>query len=94
MLSALTKGKKNGAKIMAVNPLPEAGLMGFRDPQKPLALISKPFELSDLYLPVKINGDMALLKALQLLLLEEEEKILGKFLIIISLPKKQPALKI
>lgn len=78
MLSALTKGKKNGAKIMAINPLPEAGLMGFKDPQKPLALISKPFELSDLYLPVKINGDMALLKALQLLLLEEEEKNPGK----------------
>lgn len=74
MLSALTKGKKNGAKIMAINPLPEAGLMGFRDPQKPLAAISKPFELSDLYLPVKINGDMALLKALQMLVLEEEEK--------------------
>ncbi len=80
MLSALTKGKKNGAKIMAINPLPEAGLMGFRDPQKPLALISKPFELSDLYLPVKINGDMALLKALQILLLEEEEKNPGKVL--------------
>lgn len=78
MLSALTKGKKNGAKIMAVNPLPEAGLMGFKDPQKPLALISKPFELSDLYLPVKINGDMALLKALQILLLEEEKKNPGK----------------
>ncbi len=74
MLSALTKGKKNGANIMSINPLPEAGLMAFRDPQKPLALISKPFELSDLYLPVKINGDMALLKALQILLLEEEEK--------------------
>lgn len=78
MLSALTKGKKNGANIMAINPLPEAGLMAFRDPQKPLALISKPFELSDLYLPVKINGDMALLKALQILLLEEEEKNPGK----------------
>ncbi|WP_294249296.1 FdhF/YdeP family oxidoreductase [uncultured Chryseobacterium sp.] len=78
MLSALTKGKKNGANIMAINPLPEAGLMAFKDPQKPLALISKPFELSDLYLPVKINGDMALLKALQILLLEEEEKNPGK----------------
>lgn len=78
MLSALTKGKKNGAKIMAINPLPEAGLMGFKDPQKPLAAITKPFELSDLYLPVKINGDMALLKALQILVLEEEEKNPGK----------------
>lgn len=80
MLSALTKGKKNGAKILAVNPLPEAGLKGFRDPQNVRALLDKPFELSDLYLPVKINGDMALLKALQILLLEEEKKNPGKVL--------------
>ncbi|MEF9477487.1 FdhF/YdeP family oxidoreductase [Chryseobacterium sp. 1B4] len=78
MLSALTKGKKNGAKIMAVNPLPEAGLKGFRNPQEVRALLNKPYELSDLYLPVKINGDMALLKALQILVLEEEAKTPGK----------------
>ncbi|PWW19793.1 MULTISPECIES: FdhF/YdeP family oxidoreductase [unclassified Chryseobacterium] len=80
MLSALTKGKKNGAKIMAVNPLPEAGLKGFRNPQEVRALLNKPYELSDLYLPVKINGDMALLKALQILVLEEEAKNPGKIL--------------
>ncbi|WP_255157797.1 FdhF/YdeP family oxidoreductase [Siphonobacter sp. BAB-5385] len=80
MLSALARGKKNGAKIMAINPLPEAGLMGFKDPQSPSALLKKPLELSDLYLPVKINGDMALLKALQILLLEEEAKNPGKVL--------------
>ncbi|WP_312288500.1 FdhF/YdeP family oxidoreductase [Chryseobacterium gleum] len=78
MLSALTKGKKNGAKIIAVNPLPEAGLKGFRNPQEIRALLNKPYELSDLYLPVKINGDMALLKALQILVLEEEAKSPGK----------------
>lgn len=80
MLSALTKGKKNGAKIMAINPLPEAGLKGFRNPQEVRALLNKPYELSDLYLPVKINGDMALLKALQILVLEEEAKNHGKVL--------------
>ncbi|GAA4160396.1 FdhF/YdeP family oxidoreductase [Chryseobacterium ginsenosidimutans] len=80
MLSALTKGKKNGAKIMAVNPLPEAGLKGFRNPQEVRALLNKPYELSDLYLPVRINGDMALLKALQILVLEEEAKNPGKVL--------------
>lgn len=80
MLSALTKGKKNGAKIMAINPLPEAGLKGFRNPQEVRALLNKPYELSDLYLPVKINGDMALLKALQILVLEEEAKNPGKVL--------------
>ncbi|GEN70442.1 FdhF/YdeP family oxidoreductase [Chryseobacterium lathyri] len=80
MLSALTKGKKNGVKIMAINPLPEAGLKGFRNPQEVRALLNKPYELSDLYLPVKINGDMALLKALQILVLEEEAKNPGKVL--------------
>lgn len=80
MLSALTKGKKNGAKIMAINPLPEAGLKGFRNPQEVRALLNKPYELSDLYLPVRINGDMALLKALQILILEEEAKNPGKVL--------------
>ncbi|MDQ0781276.1 FdhF/YdeP family oxidoreductase [Chryseobacterium sp. W4I1] len=80
MLSALTKGKKNGAKIMAINPLPEAGLKGFRNPQEVRALLNKPYELSDLYLPVRINGDMALLKALQILVLEEEAKNPGKVL--------------
>ena len=80
MLSALTKGKKNGAEIMAINPLPEAGLKGFRNPQEVRALLNKPYELSDLYLPVKINGDMALLKALQILVLEEEAKNPGKVL--------------
>ncbi|SMO43963.1 oxidoreductase alpha (molybdopterin) subunit [Chryseobacterium rhizoplanae] len=80
MLSALTKGKKNGAKIMAINPLPEAGLKGFKNPQEVRALLNKPYELSDLYLPVKINGDMALLKALQILVLEEEAKNPGKVL--------------
>ena len=34
MLSALQKAKANGAKIIAVNPLPEAGLIRFKDPQK------------------------------------------------------------
>lgn len=80
MLSALTKGKKNGAKIMAINPLPEAGLKGFKNPQEVRALLNKPYELSDLYLPVRINGDMALLKALQILVLEEEAKNPGKVL--------------
>ncbi len=34
MLSVLEKAKANGAKIVAINPLPEAGLIRFKDPQK------------------------------------------------------------
>ncbi|TCK57037.1 molybdopterin-dependent oxidoreductase alpha subunit [Flavobacterium sp. 90] len=78
MLSALSKGKKNGAKIIAINPLPEAGLMGFRNPQEINGIIRSGVKLADLYLPVKINGDMALLKALEIILLELENKNPGK----------------
>lgn len=74
MMSALEKGKKNGAKIIAINPLPEAGLMGFRNPQEISGVLGGGITLADLYLPVKINGDMALLKALELLLLDFEKK--------------------
>src|SRR5206468_3958188 len=34
MLSALEDAKRNGATIVAVNPLPEAGLMRYKNPQK------------------------------------------------------------
>jgi molybdopterin-dependent oxidoreductase alpha subunit len=80
MMSALSKGKKNGAKIIAINPLPEAGLMGFRNPQTVNGVLGEGIKLADLYLPVKINGDMALLKALELLLLELEKKSPGTVL--------------
>lgn len=78
MMSALAKGKKNGAKIIAVNPLPEAGLMGFINPQSVKEIMNGGVQLADLYLPVKINGDMALLKALEILLIEFEKKNPGK----------------
>jgi molybdopterin-dependent oxidoreductase alpha subunit len=78
MLSALEKGKKAGAKIIAINPLPEAGLMGFHNPQKINGILGKGGKLADLYLPVKINGDMALLKAIELLLLDFERKSPGE----------------
>ncbi|MCD2421410.1 FdhF/YdeP family oxidoreductase [Niabella pedocola] len=80
MMSALAKGKQNGAKIVAINPLPEAGLMGFRNPQAVTSAIGKAGKLADLFLPVKINGDMALLKALELLLLDFEKKSPGEVL--------------
>ncbi|TNJ42915.1 FdhF/YdeP family oxidoreductase [Tamlana fucoidanivorans] len=74
MLSALEKTKKNGGKIVAINPLPEAGLMKFTNPQKPLKLLSGGTKLCDVFVPITINGDVAFLKALLLKLLEKEEQ--------------------
>jgi len=73
MLTALQKAKENGATIISVNPIVETGLLNFRNPQKIKGVLGSPAKLSDIYLQVKINGDMALLQAIVKLLLEKEE---------------------
>jgi molybdopterin-dependent oxidoreductase alpha subunit len=80
MLTALQKAKANGAKIIAINPLPEAGLMGFVNPKSPGQMLSGGTRIADLFLQVQINGDVALLKALMCLLLEEEGRAPGTVL--------------
>lgn len=78
MLSALQKAKANGARIIAVNPLPETGLMGFNNPQQLKGLLGMDTHLTDIFLPVIINGDMALLKAVEYLLWQYEQREPGK----------------
>lgn len=80
MLSALEKAKKNGATIISVNPIVETGLVAFANPQKASAFIGGKTKLTDHYLQVKINGDMALLQAIAKLLLEKEEEKSGSVL--------------
>lgn len=74
MLTALQKGRANGAMIVSVNPLHEAGLIGFSNPQKFKGVLGIDTKLTDIFLQVKINGDLALIKAIEILLLEQEEK--------------------
>ena len=77
MLTALQKAKANGAIIISINPLPETGLMGFDNPQTVKGILNIDSALTDLFLQVKINGDMPLIQAIELLLLEEELKAPG-----------------
>jgi formate dehydrogenase major subunit len=63
MLTALETAKRRGAKIIAINPLREAGLVNFRNPQVPRGVVGRGTDLADLYLPIKINGDLALFQA-------------------------------
>ncbi len=74
MLTALQKAKRGGAKIIAINPLPETGLIAFRNPQTLSGILGAKQMLADLYLPVRINGDMALLRGIEKILLEQEEQ--------------------
>ena len=74
MLSALERCKENGGKIITINPLPEAGLMKFKNPQRLGKMLGSGTHLTDLFLQVKLNGDIALLKAIMSLLFYEEKK--------------------
>ncbi|MCW2759561.1 MAG: hypothetical protein JWO46_3307, partial [Nocardioidaceae bacterium] len=74
MLTALEIAKKNGAKILAINPLPEAGLLRFDNPQTPRGISGIGTGLADLHLPIRINGDLALWQAIGLVLLELDDQ--------------------
>ncbi len=90
MLSSLRAVKLAGAKMIAINPLPEVGLMSFVDPNPqhygnlvsgPLTLLANhATPLADLHLPVKIGGDMAVIKGLMKLILEREREQPGTVL--------------
>ncbi|MDT0319082.1 FdhF/YdeP family oxidoreductase [Streptomyces millisiae] len=69
MLSALEKAKEAGARIITVNPLPEAGLERFRNPQTPRGLAGGGTALTDLFLQIRLGGDQALFRMLNALLL-------------------------
>jgi molybdopterin-dependent oxidoreductase alpha subunit len=74
MLTALQEAKRNGAKIVAVNPLPEAGLISFMNPQEPLGLLGRATPIADLFLQVRINGDVPLFKGILKALIEFEDR--------------------
>ncbi|MHC9293953.1 FdhF/YdeP family oxidoreductase [Mycobacterium sp. LTG2003] len=77
MLSILEKAKANGAKIIAVNPLPEAGLIRFKDPQKVNGVVGHGVPIADEFVQIRIGGDMALFAGLGRMLLEAEDKAPG-----------------
>jgi molybdopterin-dependent oxidoreductase alpha subunit len=64
-MSALSQCKGNGGKIIHINPLPEVGTTKFINPQSPLEILKGGTELADIYLPVKVGGDFALMQYIQ-----------------------------
>jgi molybdopterin-dependent oxidoreductase alpha subunit len=80
MLTTLQQAKKNGTQIITINPIEEAGLISFRHPRNPLEWIAPATKLTDLWLPVRINEDVALLKAINKILIEKEKEQPGQVL--------------
>ncbi|MEU9066557.1 FdhF/YdeP family oxidoreductase [Streptomyces sp. NPDC048306] len=72
-LSALEQAKLNGARVIAVNTLPEAGLLRFKNPQKARGVIGGGVRIADRFLHIRSGGDLALFQGLNRLLLESED---------------------
>ncbi|HET7415097.1 MAG TPA: FdhF/YdeP family oxidoreductase [Arthrobacter sp.] len=80
MLTALEEAKDNGAHIVAVNPMPEAGLKRYKNPQRVSGIVGNGTEMADQYLQVRLSGDMALLQAVSKRVLDAEAKNPGSVL--------------
>ena len=80
MLGVLEKAKANGAAIIAVNPLPEAGLIRFKDPQTVRGVAGQGVPIADEFVQIRLGGDMALFRALARLLLEADDRAPGTVL--------------
>lgn len=80
MLTALQKAKRNGCTIVHINPLPEAGMTRFKHPQELGGWLGPGTALADLFLQVRINGDVALLKGMMKAVLAIEEQQPGRVL--------------
>ena len=72
MLTALANAKRAGAAVVTVNPLPEAGLVRFKDPQSVRGVLGKGEVLADQFLQIRLNGDLALFQAIGKRLVELE----------------------
>jgi molybdopterin-dependent oxidoreductase alpha subunit len=80
MLTALEECKRNGGHIVAVNPLPEAGLIRYKNPQKARGIIGRGTDIADQFLQIRSGGDMALLQAISKRVLDAEAAAPGTVL--------------
>src|SRR5438105_2084207 len=90
MMTTLERAKKNGATIVAINPIRETGLISVVNPNpqeysNPLKfaakmLLNRGTPLANFWLPVRINGDMAAMCGIIKEMLEEEERRPGAVL--------------
>ncbi|TFD65350.1 FdhF/YdeP family oxidoreductase [Cryobacterium ruanii] len=80
MLTALEEAKDAGAQIVAINPLPEAGLRRYKNPQRARGVIGHGTDMADQFLQIRLGGDMALLQAVSKRVLDAEAAAPGTVL--------------
>lgn len=80
MLTTLLEAKRRGCRIVSVNPLREPALLRFTHPQDVFGLFGNGTEISDLYLQVRVGGDLALLQGIEKEVLEAEARSPGRII--------------
>jgi molybdopterin-dependent oxidoreductase alpha subunit len=80
MLTSLEHAARNGATIVSINPLAETGMLRFKHPQSPRDMLGRGTKIASLFLPVRINGDVAVLKGIMKAMVEEDDCTGGKVL--------------
>ncbi len=80
MLSALELAKERGASVVAINPLREAGLLRFKNPQRPLKALGRGTDVADEFLQLRLGGDLALFQLLGKRMLQREAAAPGTVL--------------
>jgi molybdopterin-dependent oxidoreductase alpha subunit len=80
MLTSLERAKRRGCKLVHINPLPEAGMTRFKHPQHVLGLLGSGTQLADLFLQVRINGDVALLQGISKAVLARDDSLDREFI--------------
>ena len=77
MLTTLEEAVRNGATLVSINPLIETGLIRFKHPQSARDMFGHGTKMASLFLPVRINGDVAVFKGMMKEMLEEEGRAGG-----------------
>lgn len=78
MLTALLAARRQGCRIVSINPLKERGLVRFAHPQDARSMLRGGEPISDLYLQVRVGGDIALLKGIMREVLAAEARAPGR----------------
>ena len=80
MFTTLLGAKRRGCAIVSINPLHERALVRFAHPKDPLGFVGRGTAISDLYLQVRVGGDVALLQGIMKELLAAERVAPGTVL--------------
>ncbi len=80
MLTALEEAKHGGTSIVAINPLPEPGLIRFKNPQRPSGVLGRGTQLADQFLQLRLGGDMALMQAVSRRVIDADDRAPGSVL--------------